>query len=233
MKLIRRLTAAIIVCAFGAVLFPCTLSAAAVISYALPTSGDPRFYATSPETEGSFFQANGSVWVTALGVWDSPFSYGQLTGPRTAHEVALWTAGGSLLGSATIPAGNSSPLLDGYRWATLDTPILLTAGQTYVLGASYPVNTQGVSPDVFRPSAPIDPNFTLLGWCTGGITPLNGAVFPTQYGPADFQTEGGLQGWFGPNLQAVVPEPSALIIVPIALLTIWRLRRAKNEPDAC
>jgi hypothetical protein len=77
----------------------------------------------SPSTEGTIFTANTSLWVTELGIWTPPNN----SGLRTAHDVGLWTVGGTLLGSVSIPAGNSAQLINQYYYETLETPVQLTA----------------------------------------------------------------------------------------------------------
>ena len=71
--------------------------------------------------------------VTHLGVLD-----GGSDGPGlgVAHDVGLWTAAGILLATTTVD--NSGTLQDGHRYAAI-TPVVLSAGQTYTLGAYYPL----------------------------------------------------------------------------------------------
>ena len=156
----------------------------------------------SPGTAGSIFMANRSLWVTELGLWSGN---GILV---DAHDVGLWTSGGTLLASVTIPAGNTAPLVNGYRWVALAAPISLTTGSSYVLGAAFPSDGGG-NRDGLWGTAPINDAFTLLA-DRNLNTPTYGLVFPTHS-----VNDPAVTGWFGPNLLAVteIPEPSTIVLL--------------------
>jgi hypothetical protein len=117
-----------------------------------------------------------------------------------------------------------------YRWEALDTPVQLTAGSTYVLGAADPGHLPG-SAAPFDPlllRAPIDPNFTALGRAYDTPTASSyGLVFPNTY--TAFNPNDPTEGWFGPNLQAVttIPEPSAMVLCSVVAATFisWKRRQ--------
>ena len=80
-------------------------------------------------TSGWDFQLTTSFRITALDYYDSGAAGGLLTN----HEVALWTSGGALLATATVPAGSSAPLIGSYRSVAIP-PIILPPG-FYEVGA--------------------------------------------------------------------------------------------------
>ncbi|KAA3659703.1 MAG: DUF11 domain-containing protein, partial [Calditrichaeota bacterium] len=80
----------------------------------------------------SFTVGAAEITVSALGIYDSGED-----GLFTAHEVGIWTSAGVLVASAPIPSGTSATLISGCRYVDI-TPVILQAGQTYVIGAYYP-----------------------------------------------------------------------------------------------
>jgi hypothetical protein len=86
--------------------------------------------ATAVQTDlslGNSFVANTAVTVTALGYYNLTG-----TGFLTPHEVGIFDSTGTLIADAVLPAGNSDPLIGGYRYQAI-TPVTLQAGQTYNL----------------------------------------------------------------------------------------------------
>jgi len=143
--------------------------------------------------------------VTSLGFGD----FGQ-DGFVVAHTVELWTTGGTSLGSVTLSAGTGDPLTDEWRFATLGTPITLSAGTTYVIGAS--TNTDDGDPWFGSGLAGIQPDFVYSTDFTG--TPVgrinNGGTFVM---PTD---DPGVQ-IYSLNLgYTVVPEPSTVGLMILA-----------------
>ncbi len=86
----------------------------------------------SDRVYGWSFGTNVSLNVTDLGYFDSTFD----DGLKYSHEVGVWDSNGTLLGSVTVPAGDSATLEGAFRFVTLDSPISLDAGQVYIIGAS-------------------------------------------------------------------------------------------------
>jgi hypothetical protein len=63
-----------------------------------------------------------------------------------SHVVSLWdnSGGNVLLASATVPAGNAAPLVDGYRWVQLSSTVNLTYNNYYyIVGQVGNVDTVG------------------------------------------------------------------------------------------
>ena len=71
-----------------------------------------------------------AVQVRALGLYDAT------DGLRDSHPIGLWSAGGSLLAQATLPAGTASQRIGSYRYVAI-APVTLNPGQTYVIGAYF------------------------------------------------------------------------------------------------
>lgn len=197
-----------------------TSVASAAIQYAGEPGGGSWYYGGGG-TAGTEFTSNITTSVLSLGIYD----YGN-DGLYGAHEVGLWDSSNALIAWVTIPAGNSAPLLNGYRWVTASAS--LVAGQHYVIGAGY--YGAGES-DWFRDSATIDPAFSLVrDLYTDGGSPL---ARPT----TSYQNSSTF-GWFGPNVEvgdiihaaATVPEPASLLLWGLLGLTFggacwWRQRK--------
>jgi hypothetical protein len=75
--------------------------------------------------------------VSALGVYDGGIDG---AGLQMARDVGLFTATGTLLVSASVD--NSAPLINGFRFAAV-SPLVLNAGQGYVLAAYYALGAGG------------------------------------------------------------------------------------------
>ena len=85
-------------------------------------------------TFGWQFRANRQLQVRRLGLWS--INTGGLVNP---HSVGIWTDSGTLLGSAGVATGLGAIDIKGFRWsspADLTTPIQLTAGTVYRIGAT-------------------------------------------------------------------------------------------------
>ncbi len=79
---------------------------------------------------GMRFTAINNIIVTELGVYDE-----NANGLNTAKPVGIWDDAGMLLGSVVVPAGTAGNLVNNFRYATLGSPVNLTAGQTYRIAA--------------------------------------------------------------------------------------------------
>lgn len=78
----------------------------------------------------SFRVGPSAVQVQALGLYDDA------NGLKDPHPIGLWTASGTLLAQATLPAGTASLRIGSYRYVAI-TPLTLAPGQTYVVGAYF------------------------------------------------------------------------------------------------
>ena len=124
------------------------------------------FSTTTSDTRGfDFTVGTAPIRVTSLGIWDNPSNDNWeflRPGLNESHSVGLWSNSGSLLASVTVPSGTAASLVNEFRYVALTTPITLSAGATYILGANYSVSTN----DPYRVNtggnqAPSDPAITL------------------------------------------------------------------------
>jgi len=170
---------------------------------------------TSTGTDGyGFTVGSSSLLVTALGIWDSlePTP----NGLDEAHDVSIWTTDGVLLGRVNVPSGTAGALDGQFRYASLSAPLILAAGQTYVLGAYYPTSL-----DWFRGNSASQGDAILSSSATfGGSWSGPGTGFP-------FRDSGDVM-WVGPNLEfIIVPEPSCglHVVMGTAGLVMYGARR--------
>ena len=108
----------------------------------------------------------GSV-VTHLGYYDS---FGD--GLANSHTVNLFlstSSGGSggpssILASVVVPSGTATPLVDGYRWVTLSSPVTLPGNAWYTLSAD--VDGVDLFGDKLSGSSVTmdDPYYSFNGW---------------------------------------------------------------------
>lgn len=87
-------------------------------------------FSSTDQTVGWRFTANDGISVADLGFYDVTPS----TPLDKTHEVGLWTRGGMLLASTTIQT--TSTLVGDFPFEAI-TPVALTAGSSYLFGASF------------------------------------------------------------------------------------------------
>lgn len=196
----------------------------AALSLAVPASqaAAPAVQLVSPGntfdgsgyTLGFQFEVTEPVTVVALGVFDH-----DQDGLEAAADVALWLdIDGTVLSSAVVPGGNSAGL-DGYFRQVAVTPVLLTPGILYVVGAALNGGL-ATSLDIGEGSVgSFDPRLTGIvdrSWDAGFDFPLG----------SDFQSG----AWLGANFQlAPVPEPAAAGLLAMGLLALaWRRRSQRG-----
>jgi hypothetical protein len=124
-------------------------------------------------TLGSKFSTSGPITISDLGFWD-----GVTPGLAGSHPVGIWTDAGGLLAQTTVLP--SDPLVNGFRYHTLTTPLSLSAG-TYVIGGFYGVTDEyGSNATGFTTL----PGVTFLGYA--GIQNSTGLLFPNGFtGPGN------------------------------------------------
>lgn len=126
--LIYRCVRTVLRCAVGA-----SMSAALALVPAPAMAGPavrfPMFQQSGcgpNNVEGWQFQTTAGIVITALGVYDS----GNGNGLDHPIPVGLFDAGCVQLAAVTVPAGTVAPLVNGYRYVTIQ-PVVLAAGLTY------------------------------------------------------------------------------------------------------
>jgi hypothetical protein len=150
------------------------------------TGGSPAL-ANQSQTAGWEFSLSNPILLTQLGLWDR-FDNGLVE----SHVVTVWTSTGTEVAQATIPAGASATLTDGFRYVSLVNSIVLPAGD-YTIGAFYNLNSGDLA--VVGASTVS----TASGVTYGGSRLAFGDAFPT--GDAG----GNPNSYFGPNFQFTTP----------------------------
>jgi Domain of unknown function (DUF4082) len=140
----------------------------------------PGLVSCESYTCGFSFTPAQSILVTDLGQWDQT-----LAGLGSSSPVGLWTATGTLVASATVPAGTTASLVGAYRYVAI-APVALQAGQTYVIASAYQANVAPVAdPSGFDPS--VAPGSGLFALSGGGILAFPSMTFSSLLAGANFQ----------------------------------------------
>jgi hypothetical protein len=118
-------------------------------------------------SQNSFVGTVGGIFLTTYSYYPelNYLGYADPTGAPLvdSHLVTLWdNSTGGVIASATVPAGNAAPLLDGYRWVALPATVNLNYGSYYVIGAQ----TDGVDlwGDLIANSSPDNGNNGQINW---------------------------------------------------------------------
>lgn len=173
-----------------------------------------------PFTLGSQFVANSAVTVTALGVFDD-----SQNGLVDSYATGLFDSNGNLLASATVLSGTADPLVNQFRYASIN-PVTLVAGDTYEIGALYLDGNDGIVGPGFDNAT----NFAV----NPAISFLNSAYTSGNTLSAPTISVNG-QGYFGPNMllgssTSNVPEPGAYALIgSLGLTAVGFLRRKRSR----
>ena len=98
------------------------------ISPAITLTNTLSSYNGGGEIDGFAFTATKTESVTSLGIFAGP----SLTLPAGSFAVGLWTSSGTLLASASVTSADTA--IGSFYYHSI-TPVTLTAGQSYVVGA--------------------------------------------------------------------------------------------------
>jgi hypothetical protein len=155
-------------------------------------------------TYGFQFTPVVEVEVDSLGFIDQ----GQ-DGLSAGHQVGIWTAGGSLLASATVTTADSTlegPVVEGaqFRFTSI-APLVLYAGTTYVLGASI----EGANDLWYAGGTNISNSPSLVTVSSTGVYTLTNFAFPNQ-------TIGNTYA-AGNFTASAVPEPSSIAMIAVGM----------------
>ena len=190
---------------------------AAVIPHTAIVSFSGGAWTTVPgsDTIGWEFQVTEPISVTQLGFVDQGAD-----GLAAAHPVGLFQPTGPITGNllASVTIDNDDPLTGTTRYESLASPVALTPGVTYVIGAYVsPTNTDNwlSSPS----SVSRDPIIRYGGAHFGGSS--SGLSYPYSLNATN-------SGRYGPNFQFVVPEPAGLGLMLLGCSTIGAIRRRRR-----
>jgi hypothetical protein len=163
-------------------------------------------------TLGWEFTANSDLSVSSLGIYDAGIS--------ANHEVGIWTTSGTLLASATVTPSTPDGA-DSFAWVGLGSPVNLSDGQTYLIGADYPAPVT----DTFVYQASSDSTASGITYITSANSLDVGFGAPSPVGAYN-------DAYFGPNFQftevASVPEPSTLALFVMGGLGGLRMLRRRK-----
>jgi hypothetical protein len=182
---------------------------------------------------GSFKVVSAISQVVSLGFYDYTTTGGAGAVLNTSHDVAIWDSTGTLLGKVTVAPTDA--LVAGFRYHALATPITLTVGATYFLGALVTSGDGDQFRDQYQPGSgslamvSTDSHFgnfqASYHWNVG----VGGSISdPTNIGSPNAIAFGVA------NLQ-YAPEPSAITMLGTGVLGLaaygWRRRsRTIEEP---
>lgn len=173
-------------------------------------------------TAGWEFSPNQNLEVSALGFYAA--------GLNSDLPVGLWSGDGSTL-LAQVSVTTTSDPHDGFRWAGLTSPVSLSQGQTYLLGAWLVVGSDN-SALWNAASASFHSALTYKGgrFFADPDVPGSPLTAPTFPAPDDQAL-----GYFGPNLEfetecQPVPEPSTVfagcvLVIPL----LWQGFRSRLQ----
>lgn len=192
-------------------------------------------------TVGYKFMLTEEKTLTHLGIWVYQVSGDTL--PLRDRPIGVWDSQGNLVASVVLPAGggtpdnSGSPPLHPFIYQPLQQYVVLGPGD-YVIGAHYPDNDNSpglgfaFTYDVVNPNEPFVDTGAILqadGFIYGGTMRSDTETFsmPTISIDIGGSIAGGNRpnGYFGPNMRFLVPEPATAAILMIAGVCTFLHRR--------
>jgi hypothetical protein len=171
---------------------------------------------------GTRFTVERDGVITAVRFYKGPGN----DGPHVGH---LWTAGGSLLGTAQFADETAS----GWQQAALDVPAEVTAGSTYVVSYHAPKGRYAVASGYFAGSARNVPPLVApasTGGAGNGLFVYGGGGFPTgTWGAASYFVDVVFQEAAAPKVIATTPAAGA-VDVPASSTVSAVFNKAVSAP---
>lgn len=194
--------------------------------------------------QNSFVGTVGGIFLTTYSYYPQVnyLGYADPTGAAlvNSHVVTLWdNSTGLAIASATVPAGNAAPLIDGYRWVQLSSTVQLNYGSYYVIGAQ----TDGVDlwGDLISNNSPDNGSNGQINWNSQYVQLGSGWEFSRagRYDSAsDYPNEPPYQTSVNDSIYPVanlgydlvpVPEPATSAIAAVgAVMIVGFLARRKR-----
>lgn len=196
--------------AFGIFALSCVGSVQASTSTPAFGFSGGGLYITGDITLGYQFTVNSATKVTELG-W---FDYNN-DGLGFSHQIGIWNSGGTLLDSLVLGSGTSGTLESGFRYESLTSSLVLSAG-TYILAGNS-------GSEIYSQDA--------TGINLTGLVSLGNAVRSNFAGFGLPNVVDGTDnaGYFGPNMKvSAVPIPASLPLLLAALGGLGFVARRRN-----
>ena len=169
-------------------------------------------------TYGWAFTLSGAVLVTDLGLWDEDSD-----GLQYEHTVTIWDNTTMAVMAQTTVSNIGTTLVDGFRYISLASSVLLLPGD-YTIGGYNP--PPDFAAELLRRNAATIT--TASGVTYNGSKTVQGNLFP----PGDILNKPN--SYFGPNFQFTpvrsVPDAgSALTLLALSIVAIFRLNLRQRK----
>jgi hypothetical protein len=219
--------------AVAALMWAAGFTARADVIAALSTPTGTSFRSDGTAQVGWMFTAAvDAPSISELGIWVAPEGTVSTHGKTATgvlmydHKIALYNSSKTVIALANISAG-AVPDANRYAWVSLGTPVSLTAGQAYYVMTDMPGSTP--NNDIWTPwsgSAGVTMSSS-FGTFDGSV--YSGSTMPSAVGQTSSLSnpDPGNNGYIGPNIGYVIPEPASLSLFGAAALAAWAARRRR------